>query len=542
MSVKEFDYIIVGAGSAGCVLANRLSADGNARILIIEAGGYDHDPMIRVPLGMGWVQEKRTHDWGYDSDLDPNTLNREIDAMRGKVVGGSSSINNMSHVRGNRGDYDRWASYGLTDWSYAHVLPYFKRTETWEKGADAYRGGSGPLHVTAANSSDPLFESYIEAAVATGLPYNPDYNGVKQDGVSRGQWAIYKGHRHSAAAAFLRPALKRSNVTLQTKAHATRLLLEGKRAVGIEYRRHGKLIRARAAREVILSGGVFNTPQLLMLSGIGPAAHLREHNIASVLDVPMLGKNLQDHLGALVSAIRPVPGPFRREMRVDRMAINMARAYFLGTGPATALPGGMHGYVRTRSGLDTPDIQFTFRGVSSAPHLWFPGFKDAYVDQCGVRTNILHPESRGEVLLRSTNPFDKIRIVSNYLSRDNDLKTMIAGVKVARELLYQKALDKYRGKEVAPGVDCQNNTDITAWLRKKADTVHHPCGTCAMGTDDNAVLDGQLRFKGIDSLRVIDGSALPDLVSGNINACVLMIAEKASDAILGRQPIPAAVL
>jgi 4-pyridoxate dehydrogenase len=540
--VKEFDYIIVGAGSAGCVLANRLSADGNASILILEAGGYDYDPMIHVPLGMGWVQEKRTHDWGYDSERDANTLDREIDAIRGKVVGGSSSINNMSHVRGNRGDYDRWASYGLKDWSYAHVLPYFKRTESWEKGADTYRGGSGPLHVTAANSSDPLFESYIEAAVATGLPHNPDYNGVKQDGVSRGQWAIYKGHRHSAAAAFLRPALKRFGVTLHTKSHATRLLFEGKRAVGIEYRRRGKLVQARASREVILSGGVFNTPQLLMLSGIGPAAHLREHGITPVIDVPMLGKNLQDHLGALVSAIRPVPGPFRREMRVDRMAINMTRAYFFGTGPATALPGGMHGYVRTRSGLDTPDIQFTFRGVSSAPHLWFPGFKDAYVDQCGVRTNILHPESRGEVLLRSANPFDKVRIVSNYLSRDNDIKTMIAGVKVARELLYQPALAKYRGKEVAPGTQRQSDADIAAWLRKAADTVHHPCGTCAMGADDTSVLDGELRFKGIDNLRVVDGSALPDLVSGNINACVLMIAEKASDAILGRSPIPPAVL
>lgn len=537
----EYDYIIVGAGTAGCVLANRLGADPNVAVLVLEAGGYDRDPMIHVPLGLGWMHEKRTHDWGYDSEPDPNLGGRVLDAMRGKVLGGSSAINHMSHVRGNRGDYDRWAAGGLTNWSYAHVLPYFRRSETWVNGADAYRGGSGPLHVTAANSPDPLFDAYTEAAVAAGIPFNPDYNGVRQEGVARGQWTIRNGRRHSAARAFLHPAMRRGNVKVITRAHATRVLLDGTRAVGIEYAQRHRIRRACASREVILAGGVFNSPQLLMLSGIGPADHLRKHDIMPTVDLKGVGKNLQDHLGTLVSATRPIPGPFRREMRVDRMAVNMMRAYVFGTGPATTLPGGLHGYIRTDAKLSAPDIQFMFRGVSSAPHLWFPGFKDAYVDHCGIRANILHPQSRGEVQLRSANPFDKVRIVSNFLSRDADIRTLIAGIRFAREVLHQKPLDGFRGKEVAPGPG-RSDAELASWLPKVVSTVHHPCGTCAMGTHPEAVLEPDLKVKGTEGLRVVDGSALPDLVSGNINACVLMIAEKASDAILGKSPLAPAAL
>ena len=529
--IKEFDYIIVGAGSAGCVLAYRLGEDRDVSILVLEAGGSDGDPLIHIPLGMGRMHAKRSHDWGYDFEPEEATASREIEAMRGKVIGGSSAINHMSHVRGNPGDYERWAASGLKDWSYAANLPYFRRSETWAKGSNDYRGGEGPLSVVPASAQDPLLEAFIEAGSASGLPYNEDYNGVQQDGMGRGQFTIRKGRRHTAADAYLRPAVVRGNVTLHTQAHVTRVVIEGTRAVGIEYARSGNVTKVRARREVILSAGTFNTPQLLMLSGIGPADHLRDHGIDPILDLPGVGANLQDHMSVNVAGTRPEPGLFQSELRFDRMAISMVRAHLFGTGPATMLPGGLHGYARINSSLDVPNIQLMFRATSSFPRLWFPGIRKPMPDSCGVRVNLLHPRSRGRVGLRSTNPLDKIRLHGGFLENEDDVRTLQDGVHFARDLLAHKTLDPFRGKETVPGPNKTTEADIEKWIRATAVTVHHPAGTCAMGTGDNAVVDSELRLLGMDGLRVVDASVMPDLVSGNINACVVMIAEKASDAI-----------
>jgi 4-pyridoxate dehydrogenase len=540
-SADEFDYIIVGAGSAGCVLAYRLSADPNNRVLVLEAGGPDTDPMIHIPLGLGRMHDKRAHDWGYDAEPEPHLNNREIEAMRGKVVGGSSSINVMAYVRGHRGDYDRWAQKGATGWSYADVLPYFRRMENWEEGGDTWRGDDGPLHTQRARSQDPLWDAWIEAGNAMGFGFTEDYNGEKQEGLGRSQSTIHLGKRDSAARAFLRPALRRRNVELRTNVYATRVVMDGTRATGIEYMRLGRPTVVRAAREVILSGGVFNSPQLLMLSGIGPADHLRDVGIEPVVDSPWVGKNLQDHLAVHVTAKRKKPGPFLKEMRFDRMAVSMIRAQLFGTGPGTVLPGGLHGFVKTRPELATTDIQFLFRGAATNAHLWFPGIRPAYKDGFGVRPVLLHPESRGEVLLRSADPFDKVRIIQNFLDAPSDLETLKTGVKLARDMLHQPAMDPYREVEATPGPGATSDADIEAWIRRTAITAHHPSCTTPLGTDERAVLDTECRVRGAENLRVVDASSMPDLVSGNINAAVLVIAEKVSDHILGNTPLAPAL-
>lgn len=537
---KEYDYVIVGAGSAGCLLAYRLGADPGNRILVIEAGGPDTDPLIHIPLGLGKMHEKRAHDWGYDTEPEENLNGRAIEAMRGKVVGGSSSINVMAYVRGHKGDYDRWAANGAAGWSYADVLPYFRRMENWEEGADDWRGGEGPLHTQRAKSDDPLWESWIEAGNAMGFGFTEDYNGEKQEGLGRSQSTIHKGRRHSAATAFLRPALRRGNVTLQDSTTVTRIVMDGTRATGVAYSRLGRTEVVHAAKEVILSGGVFNSPQLLMLSGIGPGDHLRSVGIEPVIESPFVGRNLQDHLAVQPTATRPEPGPFRAAMRFDRMATAIVRAHLFGTGPATVLPGGLHGFIKTRSDLSATDIQFLFRGAPGNAHMWFPGIKRAYTDGFGVRPVLLHPESRGEVLLRSADPFDKVRIRQNFLSVPQDLETLRTGVKLAREMMHQPAMDKFRGVETAPGPNVKSDAELDEWIRRMAITAHHPSCTTPMGTNSEAVLDTECRVKGAENLRVIDACAMPDLVSGNIHAAVLVIAEKVSDHMLGKPYLPPA--
>ena len=383
-----------------------------------------------------------------------------------------------------------------------------------------------------------MFDAWIEAGEAAGYPHNPDYNGKTQEGFGRSQYTIRNGHRSSSANAFLKPARGRVNLDVATDAQATRVLLNGTRATGVEYVQGGQTVRVEAGREVILAGGTFNSPQLLMLSGIGPAGHLQDKGIKIVADLPV-GRNLQDHLGSYMHYSRKGAGSFQREMRFDRMAVSMLRAYFFGTGPGTVVPGGLHAFIKTRPELSVPDIEFMFRGTAADPYLWFPLIKPAFADGFGIRPTLLHPDSRGEVLLESSDPIKPPRIVYNFFTAPNDLPTLREGFKRAREVAFQKAMDPFRGEELNPGLKVKTDAEIDGWIKKTVITAHHPAGTCAIGPD--GVLDPELRVRGVERLRVCDASAMPDLVSAHINACVLMMAEKASDMVRGKPALPAAL-
>ena len=531
---KSYDYIIIGAGSAGCVLANRLTSDPTIRVLLIEAGGQDNDPMIKIPLvWMKFVLDKR-HDWGYESGPEPHMDDRHIECVRAKILGGCSSINAMTYVRGNAGDYDRWARTGLNGWGYGDVLPYLKKSETWENGSDEIRGGSGPLKIRHSRYDDPLFDAFFQASAEAGLGGPGDYNGESQFGVHRSQQNIVQGRRFSAADAFLRPALKRPNLTLKLNAFVTRIVFDGDTAVGVEIgSENGATSVIRADSEVILSGGAINSPQLLMVSGIGPADALKSHGIDAIANRQQVGQNLQDHISVGVNYHRKSPGPFLKNTRFDRLAINMAAAYLFGVGPATDFPGGLTGFIKIDPASDVPDIQFLFNGAPLLSHPWFPMVTQPWKDGFGCRAVLLHPESRGRVELKSSDPRKLVALHQNFLATDKDRTTLREGFKRARELACQSALDDYRGDESAPGADAVSDAAIDAHIRATGTTVHHPCGTCRMGADEDAVVDGELKVRGVNNLRVIDASVMPDLISGNIHAAVLMIAEKGADLILG---------
>lgn len=531
---KHYDYIIVGAGSAGCVLADRLSEDEGAEVLLLEAGGADRHPYLHIPLGLGRMHKARMFDWGYDSEPEPALNGRRIEAMRGKVLGGSSSINVMAFTRGDPADYDRWAKNGATGWSYADVLPYFKRCEAFEDGESEYRGGGGPIGVEWAKTRDPLFTAWLDAARAAGYPVIHDYNAKTHEGFARSQYSIRNGMRCSASVAYLRPALKRPNLTVVTHAHVLRILTRATRATGIEYECKGERRQAFANGEVIIAAGAFNSPQVLMLSGIGPAEQLQRFGINVLADLPAVGRNLHDHVAVLIMYRRRDAGPFRAAMRLDRMSLAMLQAWLTGTGAATVVPGGLHAFIRTRPELAVQDIEFMFRGAPPHAHLWMPPFTPAYADGFGIRPTLLHGQSRGEVRLAPGHAMMHPEIRFNLLTARGDIEILREGFRRAREVAHQTALDAFRGVEASPGDKVQSDAEIDGWIRKTCVTAHHPAGTCAMGTGENCVVDPYLRVRGIENLRVVDASVMPDQVSAHINATVFMIAEKSADLIRKR--------
>ncbi len=533
--VAEYDFVIVGGGTAGCVLANRLSADPAVRVALIEAGGEARHPAIHIPVLAGFAYFLPAINWGYQSEPEPHLQGRRIPWPRGKVLGGTSAINGMMYMRGNRADYDGWHAQGLDGWSYAEVLPYFKRAEGHRTRRDAYHGAEGPMSVEPARSDNLLYDVFLQACEALGLPRNEDFNGAVQEGVGRQDFFYRNGRRENAAHAFLRPVRRRRNLRVLTHAHAECVIMEEGRAAGVRYRRGGTVREARARREVVLCAGAVNSPALLQLSGIGAPALLSAHGIPVAVESPDVGRNLQDHAGVYVQYACTRPVTLYGLFRPDRAALACLGAYLLGRGPGTSVGLEAGGFARSREGLPAPDLQLTFIPGLTLDTTRAKQGRHGFLTHCYQ----LRPESRGEVRIASANSRAAPEIHPNTLAAEADRRVMRDGVRFARRIVAQAPFAPFRGGEIAPGEAVRSDEAIDGWVRANATTVWHPVGTCRMGADNRAVVDSALKVRGVGALRVVDASVMPRITSSNTAAPTLMIAEKAADMILGRPPLPA---
>ena len=525
----EFDYIIVGAGSAGCVLANRLTASGKHSVLLLEAGPKDSHLWIHIPLGYGKLFKEKTVNWMYETEPEPGLNGRKVFQPRGKVLGGSSSINGLLYLRGQHEDYDRWRQLGNTGWGFDDVLPYFKKAEDQARGASEFHSTGGPLPVSDMRHPDPLSDAFVAAAVETGVAFNADFNGATQEGVGMFQTTTRNGRRASTAVAYLRPAMKSGKLRVETAAHAQRILLEGRRAVGVIYKQNGTVHTARARKEVLVSSGAYNSPQLLQLSGVGPAELLRQHGIDVVLDAPGVGHDLQDHMQVRVMMRA------KNAVTLNDVVNSPLRSIMTGlqyaafrTGPLTIAAGTAGAFYKTSPRLATPDIQVHFLPFSTDKM----GEKLHPYSAFSASICQLRPESRGSLRIKSADASVPPEIRINYLATETDRTTNVEGLKILRKILQAPAISHFVIEEIEPGAKVVSDADLLAYCRLRGSTIYHPTSTCRMGNDPMAVVDQQLRVRGIEGLRVIDGSIMPDLVSGNTNAPIIMIAEKASDMIL----------